>query len=58
MGCDILISSDFVNGDNYSTFPSSYIDTLGKGKSIFTGSTDNNKQKIKFIEVEVFKLFK
>ena len=56
--CDIRISSDFVNGDNYSTFPSSYIDTLGKGKSIFTGNTDNNKQKIKFIEVEVFKLFK
>ena len=58
VGCDILISSDFVNGDNYSTFPSSYIDTLGKGKSIFTGNTDNDKQKIKFIEVEVFKLFK
>jgi hypothetical protein len=58
VGCDILISSDFVNGNNYSTFPSSYIDTLGKGKSIFTGNTDNNKEKIKFIEVEVFKLFK
>ena len=57
-GCDILISSDFVNGDNYSTFPSSYSDILGKGRSIFTGDVNNNNKKIKFIEVEVFKLFK
>ena len=56
-GCDILISSDFLNGDNYSTFPSSYVDSLGKGKSIFTGDINNNKN-IKFKEVEVFKLFK
>lgn len=56
--CDILISSDFVNGDNYSTFPSSYSDILGKGRSIFTGDVNNNNKKIKFIEVEVFKLFK
>ena len=57
-GCDIRISSDFVKGDNYSTFPSSYIDILGKGKSVFTGDVNNNNKKIKFIEVEVFQLFK
>ena len=38
----------------YSNFPSSYKDSLGKGKSIFTG--DNNVQHYKLKEIEVFKL--
>ena len=56
--CDIYISSDFVNGETKSTFPSSYEDVLGKGKSIFTGDTNNTKDKFKIKEIEVFRLFK
>ena len=56
--CDIYISSDFINGETKSTFPSSYQDVLGKGKSIFTGNTNNNNGNFKIKEIEVFKLFK
>ena len=52
---DIYITRDFVNGSS-SRFPSTYIDVLGKGKSIFTGDNNNNKFIIK--EIEVFRLFK
>ena len=53
---DIYISNDFLQGNNYSTFPSSYKDVLGKGKSVFTGDIDNNNQKIIIKEIEVFEL--
>ena len=55
--CDIYISRDFLNGDTHTTFPSSYQDVLGKGKSIFTGDKNNNNQKFKIKEIEVFKIF-
>ena len=41
---------------DYSSFPNSYQDSLGKGKSIFTG--DNNTSQLKIKEIEVFKLIK
>ena len=52
---DIYFCNDFKIGHNsYSKFPNTYEDTLGKGKSIFTGSDDD---KINLREIEVFKLF-
>ena len=57
-GADLLIYHDFLNNNNsYSNIGSSYQDTLGKGRSIFTGDIDNNNSKIKIKELEVFKLF-
>ena len=41
---------------NSSNFPNSYQDTLGKGKSIFSG--DNNSGNFNLKEIEVFKLIK
>ena len=45
------------NNDSYSRFPSSYEDSIGKDRSIFTGDTNNNNEKIKIKEIEVFKLY-
>jgi len=45
------------NGSNAS-FPHSYQDILGKGKSIFTGDLNNNNQYFNLKEIEVFKIFK
>jgi len=56
--CDIYISEDFINGVTKSTFPETYIDVLGKGKSIFTGDSNNNNDKFKIKEIEVFKVIK
>ena len=55
---DIYIKKDFNNVDTTSSFPSSYEDILGKGKSVFTGEFDNNKDSFKVKEIEVFKLSK
>ena len=55
---DILILEDFNKKDCISHFPENYKDILGKGKSIFTGNIDNNKDKFKVKEIEVYKLFK
>ena len=56
-GHDINIYSDYTNNNNsYANFPNSYQDTLGYGKSIFTG--DNNSSNFKLKEMEIFKLFK
>ena len=44
--------------EGYSNFPSDYQDSLGKGRSIFTGNLDNNITNFIIKEVEVFKLFK
>ena len=53
---DILIYKDYKNFDCQSNFTSSYTDTLGKGKSIFTGDFNNENNKFKIKEMEVFKL--
>ena len=44
--------------DTYANFPNSYQDILSKGKSIFTGDSDNNNKNFKLKEIEVFKVFK
>jgi len=52
---DLCIRSNFISDKvNYSSFPSSFQDTLGKSKSIFTG--DNYNEYFKLKEVEVFKI--
>ena len=55
---DIDIRSDYKNSVSYSSFPYNYEDTLKKGKSIFTGNLDNNKNEFNIKEIEVFKLYK
>ena len=56
--CDLGITSDFINSDSSSDFPCRYVDTLGKGKSIFTSDFNNNNGSFRLKEIEVFKLFK
>ena len=56
-GCDICIGKDF-NSNSTSDFPCRYQDTLGKGKSIFTGDFNNNESNLKVKEIEVFKIYK
>ena len=50
------------NNNCYSHFGQSgyisYEDSLGKGKSIFTGDLNNNNKYYKIIEIEGFKLYK
>ena len=56
--CDFYIYSTFGkerNSDSY--FPKSYQDVLGKGKSIFTGDSNNNNTRFYIKEMEVFKLY-
>ena len=45
------------NNNSYSDFPKTYQDNLGKGKSLFTGDSNINNNKIILKEIEVFKLF-
>lgn len=45
-------------GRGWSWFPSTFQDTLGYGKSVFTGNFDNNNLIFEIKEVEVFKVFK
>jgi len=52
-GCDIGVNA---NNGGWSNGINSYQDILGKGKSIFTGDSNNSSFKIK--EIEVFKIFK
>ena len=51
---DIYLSSDFIKDDSTSGFPNSFQDVLGKGKSVFTGDNNNNCNKFKIKEIEVF----
>ena len=56
-GNDLYLYNNFTDDNsNYSYFPCSYQDTLGKGKSIFTGDFNNNNIYFKLKEVEVFKI--
>ena len=54
-GNDLGLYKDFIKEGGFScTFPNTYSDTLGKGKSVFTGDSNNYAFKIK--EIEVFLL--
>jgi len=54
-GHDLAVYADILNNGGWSNFPDTYPDILGKGRTIFTGNS-NNTFKIK--EIEVFKIFK
>ena len=53
---DLGFYKNFSDNSNYSNFPSSYQDVLGKGNSIFTGDFNNNNKYYKLKEIEIFKL--
>ena len=57
-GTDLGLYENFINSGGWTYFGDTYPDILGKGKSIFTGNTDNNQNTFKIKEIEVFKLFK
>jgi hypothetical protein len=57
-GRDIGIDGDFTQKDSYTSFPFSYLDKLGKGRSVFTGDINNNNQYFKIKEIEAFKICK
>ena len=54
-GRDIGTEGDYLKTDSYTAFPYTYIDTLGKGKKIFTGDYNIKTQYYKIKEIEVFK---
>ena len=53
---DIQVYSDYSSSDCVSSFPNDYDDSLGKGRSIFTGDFNNDNSKFKMAEIEVFKV--
>ena len=55
-GNDLGINPDFINGGPWSSFPGTYQDILGKGRSIFTGDLNNNIGNFKLNEIEIFKV--
>ena len=56
-GTDLCINDNYLNNtSSNSNFGYSYPDVLGKGRSIFTGESNNNINKIIIKELEVFKL--
>ena len=57
-GYDLYVRNDFFNNNIYSNFPCAYKDSIGKGKSIFTGDASNYTSNFKVKEIEVFKLYK
>ena len=57
-GHDLGIYPDILNDGGWSGFPNTYQDILGKGKTIFTGNSNNNNTNFKVKEIEVFKIFK
>ena len=53
-GRDLSIAKDFSLGESYANFPYTYVDSTGKGSSIF--SSDLNRNKFTLKEIEVFKV--
>ena len=53
---DLGVCGDILKDGGWSYFPKTYQDIIGKGKSIFTGDSNNSNFKKKGIEV--FKIFK
>ena len=57
-GTDLGVEVDVLKDGGWSSFPYTYQDILGKGKSIFTGDYNNKNNYFKIKEIEVFKIFK
>ena len=58
VGRDIGINGDFTQNDYETRFPYTYLDKLGKGKSVFTGDSNNKNENFKMKEIEAFKIYK
>ena len=57
-GRDIGIYGDFTQENSYTNFPYTYLDNLGKGRSIFIGDPNIKNEKFKMKEIEAFKIYK
>ena len=55
-GHDLVINFDKPISKSWTKFPNTYQDSLGKGRSIFTGDFNNNNEYIILNEIEIFKL--
>lgn len=55
---DFYIEDDYSNSQCTIYFPRGHKDILGKGKSIFSGDSNNNVDKTKIKDIEVFQVFK
>jgi len=55
-GDDLFFYTNFGDNSNVSTLPRNYQDVLGKGRSIFTGDSNNNNKHFKLKDIEIFKL--
>ena len=55
-GKNFDIGNDNFSNNFISNFPSSYMDTLGKGRSIFTGDLNNNNKSFKVQKIEIYKI--
>ena len=53
---DFYIQGNYQNSEVSIRFPRGHLDTLNLGKSIFSGVKNNNINKMKIIEIEVFKV--
>jgi len=56
-GNDLYICNNFFNNNSDIYFPGTYQDSTGKGRSIFTGDSNNSNAYFKIKEIEVFKLY-
>ena len=57
-GCDIYINQHFLKSDSSSDFHCRYVDTTGKGRSLFTGDFNNSNSSFRIKEIEVFQIYK
>jgi len=58
-GHDLGVYADILKDGGWTSFPDTYKDILGKGKSIFTGNSNNcDRCIIQIKEIEVFKIIK
>ena len=56
-GNDLGLYKDFLKEGGFScSFPNTYSDTLGKGRSVFTGDSNNSSNRFQIKEIEVFKV--
>jgi hypothetical protein len=55
-GNDLGIYHDYISKGGWTNFPETYDDTLGKGRSIFTGEFNNKKSNFTIKEIEVYKI--
>ena len=55
-GNDLGIYENFIEKGGWTNFPETYEDSLGKGKSVFTGDCNIMNDKFKVKEIEVYEV--